>query len=330
MKVSAIIPIHNATRYLKNLFKQLEEQTFTDFEALFINNGSTDRPESFFDSNTDPRFKLLTCGGKGVSIARNYGIEQCKGDYIAFIDADDEISPDYFEKLLNSILSHDSDISISGFLHVTKTEKEEIYYDLDEYYFDHDEIVKKVLVSFILPNRGNDLATAVWGKLIRRSCIKEDVRFPEEIRIGEDHLFLMRLFKYINSLSYINEPLYHYIGHASSALNTPIKDETDKELFLKLYKEDIASIGLTEEEVNFELFTYTYYFLLIKRDVIRNDYKEFKIDRKKFLNYKINKENSRLLTKNRKILRLLLKISAYLSYLVMRYFTKKYNKTLLP
>ena len=120
MCISIIIPIYNASKYINNLIIALKNQTFKDFdkdfEALFIDNCSTDNPETSFASINDSRFKLLKINEKGVSKARNFGIEQAKGELLTFIDADDLITPDYLSNLFEEYKKSNSDLVISDFL----------------------------------------------------------------------------------------------------------------------------------------------------------------------------------------------------------------------
>jgi glycosyltransferase involved in cell wall biosynthesis len=105
-KVSVIIPAHNAVKYLPNSLESLLQQSFTDWEALIINDGSTDEIEKWASEITDPRVTLILQSHQGVSIARNHGIGLSKGKYIAFLDADDLWEATKLEKQVNYLDRH--------------------------------------------------------------------------------------------------------------------------------------------------------------------------------------------------------------------------------
>ena len=102
--ISVIVPVYNAGKWLREALQSLKDQTYDNIEVIMINDGSTDGSEEICleFSATDPRFHLMTQTNSGVSIARNNGIEQAKGEWIAFMDADDVMPPD----ALNILMKH--------------------------------------------------------------------------------------------------------------------------------------------------------------------------------------------------------------------------------
>jgi len=111
--LSIIIPVYNKEQFLENCFNSIFEQTFKDFELILINDGSTDGSGKICDDfkMKDDRIKVFHQENKGVSATRNLGIELSSGDYIGFIDADDEIEKDMYELLIRNIIDSNSDIS---------------------------------------------------------------------------------------------------------------------------------------------------------------------------------------------------------------------------
>jgi len=102
-KVSVVIPAYNAMTYLSETVESVFQQTFTDFEVLIINDGSLDGIEEWVAQLTDPRVKLISQPNQGVSVARNTGIAQARGEYIAFLDADDLWKPTKLEKQVHRL-----------------------------------------------------------------------------------------------------------------------------------------------------------------------------------------------------------------------------------
>ena len=111
VKVSVIVPIYNAERYLKQCLDSIKDQTLTDIEVIMIDDGSTDRSAEISNQYlTDSRFSYYFKENEGLAAARADGIERANGEYIGFIDSDDWIEPDMYEKMYTAAKSNDSDI----------------------------------------------------------------------------------------------------------------------------------------------------------------------------------------------------------------------------
>ena len=112
-KISVIIPVYNAERYIRFALDSLVGQTFKDWEAVVIDDGSNDGSAAICDEYAarDDRFRVIHTENKGVSEARNLGIELAKGDYIGFLDSDDWLGENTYELLYDGILKYDADIA---------------------------------------------------------------------------------------------------------------------------------------------------------------------------------------------------------------------------
>ena len=115
--ISLIIPVYNVEDYLEKALLSVQNQTFRDFEAIIVDDGSTDKSleiiKKFCEKNSN--FIFLTQKNKGPAAARNYGISVCKGDYIAFMDSDDYIEPEFLEMLYKTAIENDADITCCNF-----------------------------------------------------------------------------------------------------------------------------------------------------------------------------------------------------------------------
>lgn len=112
--ISIIIPIYNAEQYLRRTAECIRNQTYMDFEVLLINDGSRDHSEAICREieQADPRFRTITQSNKGVSAARNHGLQEANGAYIAFLDADDMIPENYLEALYGALIEHHAQMSV--------------------------------------------------------------------------------------------------------------------------------------------------------------------------------------------------------------------------
>lgn len=116
-KVSIIMPVYNVEKYLKKCLNSLINQTLDDIEIICVNDGSTDNSDKILQefAQKDSRIKILTQSNKGQSVARNLAIENANGEYLGFVDSDDWVDLDYFEKLYNIAIKYDCDIACAGF-----------------------------------------------------------------------------------------------------------------------------------------------------------------------------------------------------------------------
>lgn len=209
MKYSIIIPIFNSSKYLNKCIESVLNQTFTDFELILVDDGSTDDSLSFCKmyKNSDSRIRVFHKENGGVSSARNFGIKKAKGEKILFFDSDDFVELN----ALDVIDSYDSDLVVfNSSIEKNKTiqiEKESLEYD-----FFCGKLMKELLFSAC-----NKVFLA---KIIRDNCIQ----FDEKIKIGEDMLFLYDYIKAINTIQIINNNLYHYEIRSDSTMNNSKRD----------------------------------------------------------------------------------------------------------
>ena len=186
MRVSIIVPVYNTAQYLSACLDSILAQTFDDFELLLVDDGSTDDSPAICDGYKakDDRVRVFHRGNGGVSAARNLGVEQAKGDWICYVDSDDEVKPDYLKVMVEAICSERclvmgnlSDDRMSGNL------REDITLHGQE------------MVRYLLETGALFLSGPV-AKLFRRELLIENaIRFPEGIHYGEDMVYL---FNYLN------------------------------------------------------------------------------------------------------------------------------------
>ena len=125
VKVSVIVPVYNVEIYLADCLDSVLQQTLKDIEIICINDGSTDKsPEILAEyAKKDPRITIISQENKGLSSARNRGLEVATGEYVAFLDSDDWVDPDYYEKLYNTAVKYDAQIACSGYKRCSENEE---------------------------------------------------------------------------------------------------------------------------------------------------------------------------------------------------------------
>lgn len=238
MKISVIIPIYNVAPYLKQCIKSVLSQTHTDFECILVDDGSSDGSSEICDSfkETDSRIRVLHQCNKGVSAARNAGIDISTGDFITFIDSDDWVENDHLELLFKSQQENNSELSLLGFELNTKSGT--------TYYTPAQSTVFGLNIhntpQFIdLCNK--HLLFSPCFKLYLSSVIKKHhISFNPDLDYGEDLIFNISYLNYIRKISCIDKAKYHYrIVDGNISLSTKPRDkqfDTNYKQWLELKK----------------------------------------------------------------------------------------------
>ena len=214
MKISIIIPVYNAEKYLNECIASACKQTFRNLEIILVDDGSKDNSLEICKSwaARDERILVIHKENGGVSSARNTGLEAATGDYIAFLDSDDYLDPDIFQKAAEIIEKQNGAPCLYKFgFSVLKDEQRSPGPELH-----CDGITREELLSYaIYPNSkkhalGN-FFRAVWASLFDARILRaEGIRFPEDIYLGEDALFMMRYLKHVETARIIDSRGYNY------------------------------------------------------------------------------------------------------------------------
>lgn len=208
MIVSIVIPVYNGESYIHTCLLSVLNQTYTDWEAILINDGSTDLTLSILQSyaNTDPRFIILDQKNQGVAIARYNGIKKASGEYVTFLDVDDTLAPNCLEIFVNQF-ENDIDIVVGTFCCISKNRK--VKKKIKNGSLEKVDYLKKVL--------SGQYGWELCAKMYRKELFNESISIPQHLRIGEDAAVYIQLVVRSNKVRIINEPLYNYIQYSSSA-----------------------------------------------------------------------------------------------------------------
>lgn len=207
--VSVVIPAYNSERYISHCLDSILNQTYSDIEIIIVNDGSTDNTLDICNAYREKttRIKIINQPNKGVSGARNAGLDICLGDYVLFVDSDDELYETAIETLMNYSSSHDSDLICGG---VTIQKSDQTYVDdipVERIVADKNEIIHELVTARY---------TSCWAKLYKKELIA-DIRFEEGRKINEDSYFVFQYVLKCKSIGYVNAPVYKYLFHTSSA-----------------------------------------------------------------------------------------------------------------
>ena len=210
-KVSIIVPIYNTEKYLTHCLDSIINQTYKNLEIILVNDGSTDNSKKIIDdyAKKDSRIKAIHQKNSGQSAARNRGLKEATGDYISFVDSDDEINKKFVEELMRKT-DNDKILPMTEKFYRKLNEKKEssIYTAKIRAQKNHETLEE--YVPFVLSIDGR--LYSVINKIFHREAIlKNKIKFKENSYFAEDTRFVLQYLKAVRpKLEFIQKPLYIY------------------------------------------------------------------------------------------------------------------------
>lgn len=228
--ISVVVPVYNCAPYLDACLQSLEAQTLQNWEAVLVDDGSTDGSAALCDAwaGKDARFRVLHQKNAGVSAARNAGIEAVRGEYLAFVDADDRVEPEFLQTLWDTI--GNTQLAVC------------CVFDLSDW---NEKVRAEVVPLDILRATPSRYANPVYtnypcNKLFRTAVIQEnELRFPVGVRRCEDAYFVQEYLLCCRSIAVTPKKLYHYDQHEGSAMHRFYAGVCDDELPLMKQQYDL-------------------------------------------------------------------------------------------
>ncbi len=220
-KISLIIPVYNSEKYLPECLDSVLEQTFKDFEVVCVNDGSTDSSLSILKKYAakDARIVIKSQNNAGVSAARNAALELAKGKYIAFLDSDDFIHPDYLKVLYETMELKKADLVWCGFLRVNQNIlRQEVKVLVGKRY--PIKVYDNIFDDFIKGNINPEVA--LWNKLYKSDLAKQ-IKFVENIAASEDFLYVVSYLYKTNKVAFVNAELLFYRVTDTGLTHKPVK-----------------------------------------------------------------------------------------------------------
>ena len=226
--ISVVIPIHNASAFLNRCLSSLLSQTEEDWEAILVNDGSTDESGDICERFVakDNRFRYCSQPNGGVSSARNTGIQQVRGEWISFVDADDYLPETALSTLLKAAEGK-PDFVIGGY---------EIYDQNGVFRYGVDDRISESLdrddaIALMYKSKYYNYLGFIWAKLFRTDIIRNNsLLFNPKIYYNEDRLFITQYIALCDRIELFTEPVYHYIEHLASATCSARNTFNDKYL----------------------------------------------------------------------------------------------------
>jgi glycosyltransferase involved in cell wall biosynthesis len=220
--ISVIVPVYNAEKWIKETLDSLAAQTYPHVEIICVDDGSGDESCSIIENfgTEHKNVKLVRQKNAGVCAARNTGIAAAAGDYIAFVDADDYIDADMYEKMIARLEQDDSDIVFCEFVRFWGNGK--VQYTVEKNFeklVANPQDIRYFLQSTKSYAEGDvlhteDLHGSVWRSVFKKALILENqIRFDTKLKFAEDQVFLLQYLQVCDCVSYIPDAMVHYRGH---------------------------------------------------------------------------------------------------------------------
>lgn len=320
MKISVIIPVYNAEKYLRKCLDSVCNQTYIDWEVIAVDDGSRDNSYKILQEYAakDSRFIIETKKNEGPGLTRNRALDKATGDYIVFLDSDDYIDKNYFELLERKY---------------NETKAEVIFIDVLQEDINGKILRYEKMSKFKDLNRKDMIGCQMtgympWGgvrKAASRDLVeREHLRYSEDT-VGEEAIFSFELLRNANNAVFIEKPLYHYVNHPGSQSKNP---NGTWEVTLKKMEEHLKAKGITEEYRDaLASFAFVVLILWLLRFVKQNSLlKTFKLSNFKINKFKQHFNDIQVIRYTRKEIAIIYKLLQYRLTLIIVLAAKVYRR----
>lgn len=297
IKISIIIPVYNGEKFIKKCIDKVL-QIELNKEVIVVNDGSTDGSLELLKSYGEKIILINLEQNEGVSHARNLGLERASGDYVSFIDIDDDFELDMYQKIITKMIVNNADIGICRYDFITTCgRKIKVQRSINYENKSQLEVIQLYL--------NNELFHAVWTSVYKSSIVKS-IKFEEEIRMGEDTLYQLKALLNAQKTCFIDEVLYHYIKNDTSVTNAMaypknVMGYVKIRNYLNKYELERLENGFNEEFEYFKLLNLVNSINLVAQYGIKNRKKILQV--KEFIRNYGGKEFCNKIISNKKISR---------------------------
>ncbi len=246
-KVSVIIPVYNCIKYLDNAVSSVISQTeFNSLEVILVDDGSTDGSEKLCDTYAEKyeNISAIHQENSGVSVARNNGINAAKGEYIAFLDSDDEYNPEFISEMLNA---SDADLVCCDYYVNSEDES-----NIGKYFKEKKYMKNEFDLGFFKGTVHTEFYSC-WNKLYKKEIIENyHISFPVGVKYAEDMVFVFEYLKNCTSFEFIDKVLYHYNVNPDNA-TCVVKNGFDVQRYIYEYQTGYFKDSVFGDEIQHEV-----------------------------------------------------------------------------
>ena len=227
--ISILMPVYNAEKYLNETIDTIKNQSFSNWELIIVDDGSTDNSKEICAKAYQEAYKIC----EQPDMLKAYSpVENAQGKYIVFVDSDDLIHEDYLKILINSIEKNNSDISVCNFIErkISNTGKVE---DITREFYPKEVMEMSEMKDYIMDFGNSGLLNPLWNKIYKREIIENNnITFDEKVETGEDFIFNLQYFRKTKKISFIKEKLYYYIRRNNNSITYKYIENMKEKLWL--------------------------------------------------------------------------------------------------
>lgn len=269
--ITIIVPIYNTEKYLQQCLDSILAQSVRDIEVICVDDGSTDACPQILDAYAaaDSRVKVIHKENGGLVSARKTGLRAATGEYIGYVDSDDWIEPDMYEKLLAALTDGKVDIAMCGRFEDTGDTRRKVCHGFPAGRYDKGALTEKIFPRMIVNSAFFEwgIFPGVWDKLFRKECLEPfQMAVDERLTMGEDAVCTYSALLHAESICILDECLYYYRQSPASMVRQKEDMQTGRQRFCLLYQ-----AGLRELEQGKEIYDLTeqwrkyLFFLMLPR-----------------------------------------------------------------
>lgn len=245
--ISVIVPVYNTAQYLHQCLDSILSQTYEDIEIILVNDGSTDGSSEICDAyaDRDSRVKVIHKENGGLVSARKTGLKAATGEYIGYVDSDDWIESDMYEKLLTALTDGEADIAMCGRFEDTGDTGRKVCHGFLAGRYDKRALIEKIFPRMIVNGALFEwgIFPGVWDKLFRKECLEPfQMAVDERLTMGEDAVCTYPALLHAESICILGECLYHYRQRQTSMVRQQGEAETERQRFRLLYQEGLREL----------------------------------------------------------------------------------------
>lgn len=231
MRLSVIVPFYNVEKYIEKCVRSLFEQTYKDMEIIFVDDGGNDHSldilNKLINEYSYTECKIIHKINAGLPQARKTGVEYAAGEYIAFVDSDDWLEPDFYENCMSYVENNDSILYCTGY--------QKSFDNGNDIIFDYIKSAQNISVdTFVELVHQRKLFHTMWSKIFRRDAF-DMICFPKGNFLGEDYVTLLPFVRKIENVFLIPEYGYHY-RQLSNSMGNGAFNNNKRKGFIALHK----------------------------------------------------------------------------------------------
>lgn len=264
MDISVIIPIYNVEQYLRRCIDSVLSQKEVSLEIILVDDGSTDSSGKICDdyASKDSNVRCLHIENSGPATAKNKGYDIAKGNYVAFIDSDDEIKHDMFSVMLKSAYQHNADIVCCNYNQVDEDGNiSHTQHTGREYVLDQDDALKAILIK-------DKIYSQCWTKIYKREMLElNQIRNTEGLKTEEDFIYNIQAFACSHTVCVVDKPLYIYTHRNKSLSKDYYRNHINQYIDNRILRLELVDNIIQERFPNLQEYS-TYHCIFYYNELI--------------------------------------------------------------